>query len=504
MPDIVNDQRIPLLPTGTWGVSWPLITALTAFLGVLWLQDGTAVLGDPDTYWHIAAGRWITEHAAVPQGDPFSHSMPGAPWTAHEWLSEVLISTIFQWAGWPGLIAMTALSLAATLAWLCRFLLARLEPVHALILTVLALGMLKVHMVARPHVLVWPLVALWVGMLVDASEKRTAPPWGLLPIMTLWANLHGSFIFGLALGGALGLDAVLARPAEERKAAALGWAGFIGLSILAATLTPAGWHGLWFPFQLTNLTVATSMIGEWLSPNFHQPQFLELWLLTLLGVACLGRVRLSGIRLLLLLVLVHLALKHHRHATMLGLVAPFLMAAPLACILSQNKQGKQAETLDRIFTALAAPARHGALLGGLLLASIGLVLALAYPRHEPPVNTSPAAALAAARKAGAEGPVLNDYNFGGYLIHQGVLVFIDGRADMYGDSFLKRYLDAISLRGSDKLSDLLQDYGIGWTLLRAEAPAAALLDRLPGWRRIYADKVAVVHIRATEAQEDRK
>src|SRR5712691_7746984 len=40
---------------------------------------------------------------------------------------------------------------------------------------------------------------------------------------------------------------------------------------------------------------------------------------------------------------------------------------------------------------------------------------------------------------------------------------------------------------------------IAWTLLEPSRPAVWLLDRLPGWRRLYADEVAVVHVRDNAA-----
>jgi len=43
---------------------------------------------------------------------------------------------------------------------------------------------------------------------------------------------------------------------------------------------------------------------------------------------------------------------------------------------------------------------------------------------------------------------------------------------------------------------LLDEYRIGATLLSPSTPAVALLDRLPGWERVYADHVAVVHKRS--------
>ena len=45
------------------------------------------------------------------------------------------------------------------------------------------------------------------------------------------------------------------------------------------------------------------------------------------------------------------------------------------------------------------------------------------------------------------------------------------------------------------LEALLDDYAIGWTMLQPGTPAILLLDRLPGWGRLYADETAVVHYR---------
>jgi len=82
---------------------------------------------------------------------------------------------------------------------------------------------------------------------------------------------------------------------------------------------------------------------------------------------------------------------------------------------------------------------------------------------------------------------------GGYLIFSGIEPFIDGRY-LYGDAFIKRYVEAIRLE-SDQLLRLLGEYGITWTLMAPQRPAVVLLDHLPGWRRLYADDIAVVHVR---------
>src|SRR5579883_2257403 len=70
-----------------WRMWTPPLAALTAFAAAL---ISPTVLDDGDTWWHLAAGDWIIAHHAIPRVDPFSFTMAGAPWTAHEWLAELL------------------------------------------------------------------------------------------------------------------------------------------------------------------------------------------------------------------------------------------------------------------------------------------------------------------------------------------------------------------------------------------------------------------------------
>jgi hypothetical protein len=474
-----------------FGLSLPLLVGLGVYTQVL--VHGDRVIGDPDTYWHIAVGRWILAHGAVPHEGIFSATMAHAPWVAHEWLAEIALAGLFDLSGWTGLVAASALCVAIALAMLLRHLLRDLDPVHALIATGLAYFLAISHVLARPHIFTLPILVAWVAALVRARGEDRAPSLWLALLMTLWANLHGGYIFGLGLAALLGGEAVLlAADWPARRRAARGWAVFGGLSVVAALITPFGLDGLLLPLRMSQMSVALAHLTEWGSPDFQSFQPIELWIMVVLFAAFTAGWRLPPTRALLLLLLLHMSLQHSRFGEELGFCTPLLAAAALAPQLAGGSVGM----LDRLMAALARPARAGGIaLAGALVLAISLFLLRSGGVH-PASDFTPAAALAAVRADHVEGPVFNDYNFGGYLIFSGVAPFIDGRAELYGNAFLKRYAEA-TLPLADKLSRLLAEYRVAWTLLPPNRPAVGLLDHLPGWRRLYADDIAVVHVRDT-------
>lgn len=499
-------QTAPEIPSTSRysGLSWPLIIGCLTYLG--FLIYGNPLLRDADTYWHIATGRWIIEHAAIPTHDPFSHTMHGAPWTAHEWLSEVSLALAYQALGWAGVIALAAASFAAATAILTRFLLKDFEPIYALMFAAFAVMMAAPHVLARPHVLAMPLLVVWVAQLVRGVEQERPPSFWLLPVMTLWANLHGGFTLGLALALAFALEGILnARKNNQTAKAAKSWGLFVVLSFVSALLTPHGIKGILFTVQILSGSYALDHIGEWHSPNFHSIQPLEIWLLVGLAVALHQGLRLPAIRLILLLGLLHLALKHARNVELVGLLAPLFLARPLAEQWRERASTtKQLAKLDLFFRSLTTPASHR--MGTVIIAGLALITLLVAQLDmlHPDEAADPSAAIQAARNAHLTGPVLNEYGLGGHLIFVGIPPFIDGRADMYGDDFLKEYMEAVLLKNPDSLPKLLQKYRIEWTLMPPDYPAVALLDHLPGWRRLYADKVAVAHVRKEASGKEPK
>lgn len=487
----------------TWLFSWPLLTGLATYLYAFFHSD--KLLRDGDTFWHIAAGKWILQHGVVPTQDPFSHTARGATWTAQEWLSEVIMATLHDTGGWTWIVALTALAFAVTIALLTRALLTTLEPIYAVMFAVFAVAMTAGHLLARPHILAMPLMMIWTIGLVRAADAGRAPSLWLLPVMTLWANLHGQFTLGLALACVFALEALLAAWSQRHVASAVkSWGFFLSLAVASALLTPHGTQGILYTWQMfANSSYAMDVIGEWRSPDFHIFQPLEIWLLGGLMLCMYQGLRLPPVRLLLLVGLIHLSLKYARSIELLGLLAPVFLASPLAAQWRNAKQGKrQLESVDGFFLKLAGPAGHGALLVALaMVLAVPLWISRVHP-IDPPELAGPAQAVQAARKAGLDGQVLNTYDWGGYLIYTGIPPFVDGRGEMYGDIFLKEYGEALGLSTPHGLEKVLEKYQVQWTLLMPGTPAVALLDHLPGWRRTYTDKIAVVHARSSTKDAD--
>jgi hypothetical protein len=343
---------------------------------------------------------------------------------------------------------------------------------------------------ARPHVLALPVMVAWAGGLVAAADRRGAPSFWLLPLMALWANLHGGFVFGLALIAPLALDAVWNADAPRRKALALRWALFAAAALVASCLTPYGWEALFAARRILNLGAALELIGEWRPANFAHPGALELAVMSGFALVLWRGVALPPIRIALVIGLVLMALGHVRNAEVLALLAPMILAAPLA---------RQFGAPDDPRRSAASPS-HGSLLAALAIVLVAGTLAFAsLHRFEPNTRQSPVAAVAALKKMNVT-RVFNDYDFGGYLISSGVPTFIDGRTELFGEKFMVDQNAATELTEPEKLFRLLDEYRIEATLMRTQSAAARLLDHIDGWQKVYADDIATIHVRKPGAR----
>ncbi|RYX99096.1 MAG: hypothetical protein EON84_01985 [Bradyrhizobiaceae bacterium] len=449
----------------------------------LLLVVGSGLLNDPDTYWQITLGQWMLEHHAVPRTDIYSFTMQGQPWISTQWLAQVAYALAYNSAGWAGPVVLAAASASLAIALLARFLHARLALTPTLVILAATLALMAGHMLARPHLLAMPVMVAWVAGLVDAMDRRTVPSFWLLPLMVLWANLHGGFVLGLALIGPIALDAIWHATGHRQPRVLVGWVLF-GLAALAAScITPYGWEALLASRRILSLGAALAVIGEWRPADFGKAGPLEFSVLAAFAFALWRGITLPPMRILLVLGFVYMALGHVRNAEVLALLAPLVLACPLGAQLGRNVERDAASQPSRLLLA-----------GIALILMVGTIAVASLRSYTPSERAAPVAAVDALKKLHVS-RVFNDYDFGGYLIWRGVPTFIDGRTELFGEQLMVDHNDASGLTKPDNLFRLLKDYDIDATFMRTESAATKLLDRIDGWEKVYSDDLATIHVR---------
>ena len=299
--------------------------------------------------------------------------------------------------------------------------------------------------------------------------------------MVLWANLHSSFIVGLLLAGAFAAEAALDTGAWRRRHL-LGWAGFLAASVVAALATPHGIDGFAFPLRVLGMKTLPA-ITEWQGPNFLAPSVrdfvLEGVVLGGLFIAFWKGVRLTAVRAAILLGLVHMCLQHVRQEVLLGVVAPLILAEPLGRALGRDVAAPGPSRLPLVESALAAG-----------LAALVIVGRLMTPEVRIDSPTAPITALATVPAALQRQPVLNDYDFGGYLIYRGVTPLHRRPRRLCTATQFVSADDARQRGDGAQIDHALKTYGLRWALLRPDRPLAGALEAR-GWRELYRDKYAV-------------
>jgi hypothetical protein len=468
----------------------PLCAGAGAYLFSLFIGD--ALLQDSDSFWQIKIGQWIIDHNALPHSDFYSFTHFGEPWISSSWLSQVLYALSFAWLGWTGPVILTCLALAATAAILVHLLDRHFEPVRSGLFTMAALLLSLYHLLARPHILALPVMVAWVGALMAAADRRSSPSFLLLPLIALWANLHGGFVLGLALIGPIALEATFSAEPARRVALFGRWVLFGFAALAASCFTPYGWNTLFAAARILDLGELLHVISEWQPANFASFTSFEAAVLGLLGFAFYRGLVLSWPRVLLILGLTWMALTHVRSIEAFAFLVPLVLAKPIA-------GGARAEA-DSSSAPDGWTPPYVTLLAALAIFAGGLSSTALFVAHHPflfTTNQTPAAAVDVLKEHRFQ-RIFNGYQFGGYLIGRDVPVFVDGRAELYGEKFVMDFFKAVEGKKLDMLAPMLDQYRIDATLLGTASPAVTLLDHMPGWKRLYGDDIAVVHVRTAQ------
>lgn len=477
-----------------------------AFIAFFLLLLLVLPLVDPDYFWHLKTGEYIVSQRALPAGDIFSSTRFGQAWVLHEWLFEVVLYAMFDWLGAPGVKLLTA-TLAMSALGIVFALARRLgqSPALAFILTVLALIPFSSGISARPQLVTYLLFAAYLYILLSYKYHRARLSLVALPLLMLvWVNAHGGYVIGIALAGLFtacewivywmgqGRD-----PVHKQRLVRLTQ---VACATVLASLANPGFLEHWlYPFQVLGMQ-ANERIQEWKSANFHEfgPRaYLMLVLLFLLSCTYAARKPDFTEIVIPLFFLVNgfIALRHIPLAILV--LIPFTALAfsrgALAALSALWQRSALAKRYKQDTAGSKQLGQAEYVLNWLVLGMIVISLALGEPgfrarEKETTLAALPVDAAAFVAATGISGNMFNSYNYGGYLIYRlspQRKVFIDGRADVYGDRFIGDFLDIYEGRAGwkgkfDKLS-------IDFAIVGKDAPIRQLLLAEASFKEVYLD-----------------
>ncbi|MBZ9705747.1 hypothetical protein LB543_03315 [Mesorhizobium sp. ESP7-2] len=452
-----------------------------------------STLKDPDSWWQVKVGLDFLANRTFPTVDPYSYTFAGHPWIAKEWLGQVFLSVAYSIGGWNGVAALIIAAIGLTVFVTAWFLSAWLRPIVAVALTFILAFLIAPIYTARPHVFTLPIIVIWTAVLFRASAEERAPPWWLLALVVLWANLHATFTLSFVITAFAGLD-LLARIGLSKPALLAKWVAFGLLCPLVCLIHPYGVQAILATLTVAHGNEAVPLILEWRPFNAPEQDMQEAAILVALFGLMTSRLRIGWAKALFIVFTLHVYLSHQRFVYLFFLLVPLVVAVEVArqypALSASVWLNEKRDGLEKFFAG-----QFHLLCGATAVLLVGAALALnnAY-QVAPSPKTSASGALAFARDHHLSGNVLNSYNFGGTLVFHGIKTYVDGRTDqLFLDGFMKADDATGQTGGKPLLEAQLKKYAIGWALLTADDTRIPFFNEL-GWKRAYADDYAVIYL----------
>jgi hypothetical protein len=267
-------------------------------------------------------------------------------------------------------------------------------------------------------------------------------------------------------------------------------------------LNPNGVRIYSYPFETLTSHAMMKYINEWFSPDFHELMFLPLAALifTTFAALALSKERVRPSELLLLCATGYAALRSGRNVPFFALVAMPLLA----------KHGWDWITSQTWGQWLNLPEKREAGSKAALKIILNVVLLIVIPvalcvlrvsqvvagQAMTEAKNFPVAAVEFIRAQGVPQPVYNEYGWGGYMIwklYPDYRVYIDGRADVYGDAFIEEFLRTHD--GEKGWREPLDRYNVRTVVVSPNTALASLLRQDAGWSTVFEDHQAVIFIK---------
>jgi hypothetical protein len=469
-----------------------LLRTKNIFLAVLFLglfAMAARNVTDPDVWWHLKTGQFIVEHKSIPHTDPFSFTRAGQPWVTHEWLTEVLLYEIEHTAGWGGLIVVFAAVVCG--AFFLLYLRCGPAPYITGVATLCAAGATVPLWGVRPQILSLLLTSLWL-MILERSERTPGLLWWTLPLTLLWANLHAGFALGLVLSALFLVGALIERglgfPSQQNAQRLRTAALIFLLDLLLVPLNPSGLRLFSYPIETLRSAAMQNYIAEWASPNFHHADYWPFLFVVVAMFAVLiwSRAQVRPRDLLLLLVSLYAGLCSIRMIPLFVLISVPLVSRRLGRWPTSGPPSAY------------PPAAFRAVLNAVIVLAMAVFASghIAYVIQRQPeaeMEHFPVRAIGFLQAHPPSGRIFNHYDWGGYLIwktYPSTRVFIDGRADLYGQQLLDQFANTYQFEGD--WQQPLERWRIGAVLVPRDSPLAVGLRSAKGWTAAYEDSQSAI------------
>jgi hypothetical protein len=484
-------------PAGRPGTPFlPWLVALVALSLVVSLAYSRYLFAD--SYYDLYAGRYIVQHG-IPHHNVVTVVAHGAPWIDQQWLAQVIYYAAWAAGGYPAVALLSSLVLTSGFAVLLLAMRGRgVPPARAFLWTCATVIVYLGNIPIRAQSFAYPLFALtlWLIELDSRAPRPRARTWLVLPVLVLWANMHGSVLIGAALVALYaGYRAVVAVVRRAGPRAAAGYLA-LGAGGAASVLgTPYGTAVIGYYKSVNAVAPALShYVTEWQRPN---PLYLVSMGFFALLAACVAAVAVAWRRgtrpdpvlAAIALGLLAMALTAIRNQAYFAFAGSLLAADTLA-----RSNAGRAPALSRAFSRATA-----GVLAAAALAGIGLIAAEPAAKFESlvPVRAIAAAAALAERDPGAR--VLADEWSGPPMLWLHPAMFgrvgYDARLEQYSVAQLRAYATFLSARAPG-WQGLLRGYDLVVVNRRQHGRLGTALTRLPGWHVAYSGRDGLVLERA--------
>jgi hypothetical protein len=457
-------------------------------------------IADPDFWWHLRTGQLISQTGSIPHSDPFSFTNNGKPWIAHEWLSELFFYGLYRIGSYAALIL--TFSTIITASFLFAYLRCPAETRPYIAGFALFLGAIATAPTwgVRPQMISLFVTSLFLYLLDRYRKENSLKYVLLLPLITLvWVNVHAGYFLGLAvvglyiIGGLLEiLRAVVFKPegiAPPSIKSMVILCSILGACLLTTLINPNGIKIIFYPFQTLTSPSMQQLIQEWFSPDFHLLQWQPLaWMILLLiGVGMIGKKSISITNILLTLILGYAALRSMRNIPLFVIVAIPVLA-------------EQTGSIIKIRSTASSPSRLFKWISPVLLTCFILITSLRFvqvnqEQASTEASSFPKTAVDWILKNKPQSNLYNAYGWGGYLIwrlYPTYSVFIDGRADVYGDTFIFNFM---SIQNAEPgWENRFDSQSVKTVLIEPHTPLANLLRESVHWKIAFEDNLSIIFV----------